>query len=116
MVSPLPMPACWPRRSLRWPTPRGPVGEEARAYLRAMAERFAAVYRDAIAAGELPADADPDRLARRLQVKVLGLTVFLQRETDAAMLQDLVEDLVAEIAPTPATVPATAPQPPQTLH
>lgn len=87
----------------------GPVGEEARAYLRGMATRFADVYRAAIAAGELPADADPDRLARRLQVKVLGLTVFLQRETDRDMLHDLIEDLVAETAsPLPPRPPAPA--------
>lgn len=75
----------------------GPLGDDARENLRKMADRFAKIYRSAQATGELETDADPDRLARRLQVKLMGLTIFALRDDDPDMLHELADDLAQEV-------------------
>ncbi|SIS25800.1 transcriptional regulator, TetR family [Roseovarius nanhaiticus] len=55
-------------------------------------------FTKARAAGELPADADPARLARRMQTYVFGLKIQAQRETDPVAMQRLAQDLANEIS------------------
>ncbi|WP_138470243.1 TetR/AcrR family transcriptional regulator [Poseidonocella sp. HB161398] len=91
-------PACMlAKTSLELADIDGEAGAEARAYLREVAERFAAVFALARARGELPDSADPERLARLLQAKIMGLTVFLQREADPQALRQLADDLADEV-------------------
>lgn len=47
--------------------------------------------------GELPADADTDRMARRIQTYIFGLKIQAQRETDQKRMRELCEDLSDEI-------------------
>ncbi len=54
-------------------------------------------FAKARAAGELPEDTDPIRLARRMQTYVFGLKIQAQRETDPAAMQRLARDLADEI-------------------
>ncbi len=70
---------------------------ETKGYLDAVENSFAGVFRKAIDLGELPADADPQRLARRLQVYIFGLKVQAQRETSPDMMRRLAEDIADEI-------------------
>ncbi|WP_405401634.1 TetR/AcrR family transcriptional regulator [Paracoccus sp. Ld10] len=55
-------------------------------------------FAKARAAGELPPDADPARLAKRMQTYVFGLKIQAQRETDPLALQLLAQDLADEIS------------------
>ena len=55
-------------------------------------------FAKARAAGELPTDADPVRLAQRMQTYVFGLKIQAQRETDPAVMQLLAQDLADEIS------------------
>ncbi|WP_172331412.1 TetR/AcrR family transcriptional regulator [Mangrovicoccus sp. HB161399] len=91
-------PACMlAKTSLELADVPGEAGAEARAYLRRVGERFAEVFALARARGELPDSADPERLARLLQAKIMGLTVFLQRETDPEVLLMLADDMAREV-------------------
>lgn len=54
-------------------------------------------FAKAYEAGELASDADPARLAQRMQTYVFGLKIQAQRETDPAAMQHLAQDLAAEI-------------------
>ncbi len=49
-------------------------------------------------AGEIPADADPARLAQRMQTYVFGLKIQAQREQDPFVMQQLAQDLADEIS------------------
>ncbi|KEP69945.1 TetR family transcriptional regulator [Thioclava dalianensis] len=55
-------------------------------------------FSKARAAGEIPADADPARLARRMQTYIFGLKIQAQRETDPDAMQRLAQDLADEIS------------------
>lgn len=55
-------------------------------------------FTKARAAGEIPGDADPARLARRMQTYVFGLKIQAQRETDPRVMQRLAQDLADEIS------------------
>lgn len=73
------------------------AGCEARAYLTQMGERFRTALDHAVAQGELPTGTDTPRLARRLQVKLFGFVLVLQKETDPDTVSLLAEDLRQEI-------------------
>jgi len=76
------------------PDLRGVVLSHLQTVLRLLEDGFA----KARAAGELPADADPARLAHRMQTYVFGLKIQAQRETDPVAMQRLARDLADEIS------------------
>lgn len=65
-------------------------------YLSQMTQEFAAAFEAARVAGELCADADPARLARRYQANLTALRVELQRGTPQAAVAELAEDMAQE--------------------
>ena len=66
-------------------------------YLAEMRGKFAEVFKAAIARGELPADADPDRLARRFQANVTALRLDLHQGTPVEEIRKLAEDMANEL-------------------
>ncbi|TNJ39338.1 TetR/AcrR family transcriptional regulator [Phaeobacter sp. B1627] len=68
------------------------------AHLETVRRLLAQGFARAVAAGELPQDADPARLARRMQTYVFGLKIQAQRETDPEAMQRLAQDLADEIS------------------
>ncbi|UOM35057.1 TetR/AcrR family transcriptional regulator [Acuticoccus sp. I52.16.1] len=66
-------------------------------HLDTIQARLADAVRRAQAAGEIPPDADAERIARRLQVYIFGLKVQAQRETDPARMAELCRDLADEL-------------------
>ncbi|SET83191.1 TetR/AcrR family transcriptional regulator [Paracoccus homiensis] len=67
------------------------------AHLDRIEDVIATAFRKARASGELPADADPDRLALRVQTYIFGLKIQAQRETDPEKMRQLCADLAEEI-------------------
>ncbi|MGO4906923.1 TetR/AcrR family transcriptional regulator [Pseudorhodobacter sp. W20_MBD10_FR17] len=65
-------------------------------YLCQMTQEFAAAFEAARTKGELAADADPARLARRYQANLTALRVELQRGTPQAAVAELAEDMAQE--------------------
>lgn len=49
------------------------------------------------ASGEIPATADPHRLARYLQSSIIGLRVLAQRDPDPVALRELATDIAADL-------------------
>ncbi len=70
---------------------------EAKEYLAAIEASFARVFEAARQRGEIAPDADPARLARRLQTYIFGLKVHAQRETSSASMHMLAEDVAADL-------------------
>ncbi|RMH45602.1 MAG: TetR/AcrR family transcriptional regulator, partial [Alphaproteobacteria bacterium] len=66
-------------------------------YLDRMRAEFAAAFAAARDRGEIPPDADPDRLARRYQAYVTALRVELHRGAPEEDIRALAEDMAAEI-------------------
>ncbi len=58
---------------------------------------FADRFRAAKEAGELSDQADPERLARRLQAEIFGLRAYAQRTDAAGRIRDLAEDIATDI-------------------
>lgn len=73
-----------------------------RDFILAQLDRVEQIIRTALeaakTAGELPADADTDLMARRVQTYIFGLKIQAQRETDRTRMAELCKDLSAEIA------------------
>ena len=65
--------------------------------LTGMESRFAECFVEAQRLGELDAELDPLRLARRLQAEVMGLRAFAQRDVDSAAVRALAEDMAFSI-------------------
>ena len=65
--------------------------------MRNVETEFAAEFRAAIDAGELPETADPDRLATRLQAEIFGLRAYAQRSDSKEKVAQLAEDIAAGI-------------------
>jgi len=65
--------------------------------LAGMESRFAECFVEAQRLGELDAELDPLRLARRLQAEVMGLRAFAQRDVDSAAVHALAEDMASSI-------------------
>ncbi|QPM92422.1 HTH-type transcriptional repressor ComR (plasmid) [Pseudooceanicola algae] len=68
------------------------------AHLDAVEGRLTETVARAQAAGEIPGDADPRRIARRLQTYIFGLKVQAQRETDPVRMAELCRDLASELS------------------
>jgi len=65
--------------------------------LAGMESRFAECFVEAQRLGELDAELDPLRLARRLQAEVMGFRAFAQRDVDSAAVRALAEDMAFSI-------------------
>lgn len=65
--------------------------------MRGMEAEFAAAFRAARAAGEIPATADPDRLASRLQAEIFGFRAYAQRSDALDKITNLAEDIASDI-------------------
>ena len=75
----------------------GPIGQRARQHLDRMLARIAETFDSARQQGELPADADPLRLARRFQAEVTALRIEAHRGGDPAALVQLAEDMASDL-------------------
>lgn len=73
------------------------IAEATQVYLDQMRGEFTAAFEAARAAGDLPPDADPDRLARRFQANVTALRVEMHRGAPQEVIRDLSEDMAQEI-------------------
>lgn len=73
------------------------IAEATQIYLDQMREEFATAFTEAREAGELPSNADPDRLARRFQANVTALRVELHRGSLNSAIHELTEDMAQEI-------------------
>lgn len=73
------------------------LASQARKYLDEIRSEIAIVFERARSIGELPADADTVRLARRFQTNLNALRVELHQGIDAKELGELVEDMAQEI-------------------
>lgn len=69
----------------------------AEAFMRDMEAAFRAAYREAQASGELAGEADPERLARRLQSEIFGFLAYAQRTDAEDRIAALAEDIAADI-------------------
>ncbi|WP_394155336.1 TetR/AcrR family transcriptional regulator [Loktanella salsilacus] len=67
-------------------------------HLEKVRQHLTQAFVNAQAFGEIPAEADPDRLAQRMQTYIFGLKIQAQRETDPVAMQRLADDLSQEIA------------------
>ena len=56
------------------------IAEATQEYLNQMRKEFSDAFADAIENGELPPNADPDRLARRFQANVTALRIVAHRK------------------------------------
>jgi AcrR family transcriptional regulator len=65
--------------------------------MRMTEQAFADVFRRAQDAGELPAQANPDRLATRLQSQIMGLRAYAQRTDAAERAAQLAEDIANDL-------------------
>lgn len=72
------------------------IAQVSQSYLDEMRTEFARAFRAAQAAQEIPAQADPDRLARRYQANITALRVELQRGVARAELIALADDMARE--------------------
>ncbi|WP_299818175.1 TetR/AcrR family transcriptional regulator [uncultured Roseibium sp.] len=75
----------------------GAVSDRARAYFEAMRDEFARFFRKARDNGELPPDADPDRLARRYQANITALRVEAHLGGDPAGVKDLAASMARDV-------------------
>lgn len=73
------------------------IAASARRYLDALRAEFAAAFERAKSSGELPADADCDRLARRYQLDIASLRIEAHRGADPGELASLAEDMAREL-------------------
>lgn len=73
------------------------IADQSRVYLDEMRSEFAAVFDAAKSRGELPADADTDRLARRYQSDITALKIEAHRGTDQHGLAALAEDMARDL-------------------
>ena len=72
------------------------IAAASQSYLDRMRAEFAESFEAARAAGELPSDADPMRLARRYQANISALRVELLRKTPQDDILKLAADMAQE--------------------
>lgn len=70
-----------------------------KAYMSEFQALFTDKFQRAVAAGELPSQAQPERLARLYQSNILGLSVMAQRDLPAEVLTQLADDIVQQLFP-----------------
>lgn len=75
------------------PTLRG----KAEALMRDVESAFAAAFRAAREAGEIPPNSDPERLAHRLQAAIFGMRAYAARSDARDRVTGLAEDIAREI-------------------
>ncbi|PVB61182.1 TetR/AcrR family transcriptional regulator [Labrenzia sp. 011] len=75
----------------------GAISDRAQIYFEALRDEFAGFFRQARDNGELPPDANPDRLARRYQANITALRVEAHLGGDPAGLKDLAENMAQEV-------------------
>ncbi len=80
------------------------IADTTRDYLTAMQNEFVAAFVAAQNAGELPASADPNRLARRFQANVTALRLAMHQGMDTEDFNQLAEDMASEIDDKRVTV------------
>ena len=68
-------------------------------YMNALQQLFIEKFERAIAAGEMPPQAQPERLARLYQSSILGLSVMAQRDLPVEQLRQLADDINAQLMP-----------------
>lgn len=85
------------------------IAERTRSYLGQIREEFASGFRQAIAGGELSADADADRLARRYQANIAALRFELHLGTRQDDIAALTQDMVRELTTAPVVSPCMDP-------
>ena len=73
------------------------IAEATQEYLNQMRKEFSDAFADAIENGELPPNADPDRLARRFQANVTALRIELHRGAPQEEVAALAEDMAQEM-------------------
>ncbi len=73
------------------------IAEATNRYLAAMRQEFTRAFAAARDAGELSADADPARLARRFQANVAALRLELHRHAPQPEIDALAEDMAREL-------------------
>ena len=73
------------------------IAQTTREYLAAILSEFEAAFAAAREMGELPATADPKRLARRFQANVTALRLALHQGMEAEDFAELADDMAAEI-------------------
>ncbi|MDP2495139.1 TetR/AcrR family transcriptional regulator [Shimia thalassica] len=66
-------------------------------YLSEIRDEFAGAFEQAKQQGQLPADADPNRLARRFQANVTALRIEMHQGTPQNEIADLAEDMAQEV-------------------
>ncbi|MEH6625937.1 MAG: TetR/AcrR family transcriptional regulator [Motiliproteus sp.] len=71
---------------------------EARQLIRLVEDAFAELLQQAIDAGELDADKDARRLARLIQMQVMGLRSYARANKDQAQLEQLIDDALSCLA------------------
>ncbi|WP_424934509.1 TetR/AcrR family transcriptional regulator [Amaricoccus macauensis] len=72
------------------------VAEDANAYLARIEAMFEDAFETSRRNGEIAADVDPKRLARRLQSAIFGLRVYAQRENSTDAVEELAEDMAGD--------------------
>jgi len=90
--------ACMLTKTVLEATPdEAALRDAAEALLRETELEFAAAFRQAQAAGQIDPALDPDRLATRLQVGIMGLRAYAQRSGAGVRAVDLGEDMAREL-------------------
>ncbi|MGR3712889.1 MAG: TetR/AcrR family transcriptional regulator [Shimia sp.] len=73
------------------------LAEKTARYLAEILSDFCSAFAAAKRQGELPEDADPERLARRFQANVTALRLELHQQSPQDVIADLAEDMAREI-------------------
>lgn len=90
--------ACMLMKTVLNATPDEPqLSERAGQYLDALRAQMAQAFERAKAMGELPSDADADKLARRFQANVMQLRIEAQRGVRGTDLELLAEDMAKDV-------------------
>ena len=71
--------------------------DDAKGYLKGMEDLFADLLTQAQDHGELDKSKDTRRLARYLQMQLMGLRTYARTNTDEAYVKDLIEDVFSSI-------------------
>jgi len=74
---------------------------EADGFLAAMETEFERALTAARDVGDLPASVDPARRARQLQLQIIGLRSYAQRDVPRTQVSELAEDIIATLLPEP---------------
>lgn len=88
-------PACMILKTLLETADDAALSHRADGKLNEVEKRLTAILQDAQRQGALKADADPGRLARWVQLQIMGLRTFAQRNVNREEIEALVDDSVA---------------------